>query len=135
MHDIKDAIAHLRKAHKHTSGLKWQKGLTTHHTVTETGYRVAEFHHADDAHFCDAAHELVPLLCAELERAVDALGTPAPSDVQIIELARKAIGAEPEAQGKLIEITLSREALIAFGHELLNTYGVNLPDGSRDAQR
>lgn len=42
-----------------------------------------------------------------------------PTDVQIIEAARRAIGAGPAAQGKLLEITMSREALLSFARELL----------------
>lgn len=47
-------------------------GIRTHHTVTETGYRIAEFHHADDANFCDVAHGLMPQVIAALEAALSA---------------------------------------------------------------
>ena len=46
---------------------EWQKGATTHHTVTETGYKIAEFHHASDALFCDVAHKLMPEIIGTLE--------------------------------------------------------------------
>jgi hypothetical protein len=72
----------LADAHKHSTQGKWQKGRTTHHTVTETGYLIGEFHHADDAAFCDLAHELVPKLIEQREadealmrEALDALNS------------------------------------------------------------
>ena len=50
----------------------WSKGLTTHHTVCDsdklTKYAIAEFHHADDAHFCDVAHGHMAAVLAELAR-------------------------------------------------------------------
>lgn len=45
----------------------WQKGQTTHHTVTEIGYKIGEFHHADDAAFCDLMHSLVPDIITKLD--------------------------------------------------------------------
>lgn len=59
----------LREAYKNSTQGEWQKGATTHHTVTGTGYKIAEFHHAADASFCDVSHKHMPALLA----LVDAL--------------------------------------------------------------
>jgi formate-dependent nitrite reductase cytochrome c552 subunit len=59
-------IEALLKAHQNTNGKGWQRGISTHHTRTECGYHIAEFHHAVDAEFCDMAHALVPELMAHL---------------------------------------------------------------------
>jgi hypothetical protein len=36
------------------------RGESTHHTVTQVGYRIAEFHHSSDANFCDQVHNNFP---------------------------------------------------------------------------
>lgn len=46
----------------------WKKGATTHHTVTDGWYKIAEFHHAADAQFCDTAHALAEPIATELRR-------------------------------------------------------------------
>jgi hypothetical protein len=65
---MKELIERLRNAHANSTQGKWQKGQTTHHTVTDTGYKIGEFHHANDAAFVDLAHEVAPALCDALER-------------------------------------------------------------------
>jgi len=74
--EVADAINDLRGLHAQTTPGDWGKGQTTHHTVSrrkgQEPYRIAEFHHANDAAFCDAAHALFPLL-------LEALATPAPT--------------------------------------------------------
>lgn len=60
-------ISKLREAFAQSTRGEWQKGQTTHHTVTETGYKIAEFHHASDAQFCDTAHKMMPLIIDLLE--------------------------------------------------------------------
>ena len=52
----------LADAHKDSTQGKWRRGQTSHHTVTEMGYAIGEFHHACDAAFCDVAHRLIPVL-------------------------------------------------------------------------
>jgi len=69
-----EAMIHdLRGLHAQTTPGVWGKGQTTHHTVAKRDgsapYRIAEFHHAADAAFCDAAHAFVPALLAQLEAA------------------------------------------------------------------
>ena len=55
----------LRESHCRSLPGTWKRGKTTHHTINETGYHVAEFRHADDAAFCDLAHNnLIALLDA-----------------------------------------------------------------------
>lgn len=67
--------AGLREALARTTDGKWGKGRTTHETVSRIDgrepYRIAEFHHADDAEFCDQAHALVGELLAELDSTRD----------------------------------------------------------------
>lgn len=76
---------------------EWQKGATTHHTVTETGYKIAEFHHASDAQFCDVAHKLMPEIINMLESQAK----------RIIELEAEVSGG----QTKMREVV---EAVIEF---------------------
>lgn len=74
MEDLVNSIIRLRDAHANSTQGKWRKGLTTHDTVMgDDAYKIGSFHHADDAQFCDVAHELVPVLIAELERVSIAL--------------------------------------------------------------
>lgn len=51
----------------------WTKGRTTHHTVSERQgekpYPIAEFHHANDAAFCDFAHNFIPQVLDALDAA------------------------------------------------------------------
>lgn len=60
----------LMRLHKNSTAGKWQQGQTSHHTVSKREgaepYRVAEFRHAADASFCDAAHEWMPKLIAAI---------------------------------------------------------------------
>jgi hypothetical protein len=64
---VRESASLLLDAHKHSTQGVWRKGMSTHHTVCDLpnsrDYRIAEFHHADDANFCDHAHRLVPMLC------------------------------------------------------------------------
>lgn len=63
-------IHDLKELHARSTPGKWGKGQTTHHTVSirpnQPDYRIAEFHHAADAAFCDAAHDFMPALLAAL---------------------------------------------------------------------
>ncbi len=65
---VQDICSRLADAYENSTPGKWQRGRTSHHTVTESKYAIGEFHHACDAHFCDTAHELIPLLIAEHNR-------------------------------------------------------------------
>jgi hypothetical protein len=65
---MRTLLQQLEDAYRYTTPGGWKKGLTTHHTVTETGYHIAEFHHADDANFCDVAHNLAPQIIAALRQ-------------------------------------------------------------------
>lgn len=60
----------LQTAYNASSAGRWGQGATTHHTVAQEpgkpDYRIAEFRHADDARFCDVAHELTPAIIREL---------------------------------------------------------------------
>ena len=62
----------LKELHKNTTQGVWTKGLSSHHTVVHVkmdfSYNVAEFRHANDAAFCDAAHNYLPALLEELTR-------------------------------------------------------------------
>ena len=66
--ELNDAIHDLRVLHKNTSAGVWQKGATTHDTVSvvdgkKKAYHIASFHHAADAAFIDVAHKyMIPLL-------------------------------------------------------------------------
>lgn len=57
---LQEICKSLSTAYENTTPGIWQQGLSSHHTVTETGYKIGEFHHASDAEFCDTAHDLVP---------------------------------------------------------------------------
>lgn len=71
---LTEAVERLADAYKHATGGVWHKGLTTHHTVTDLPnaprYKIGEFHHADDANFCDVAHEVAPILIAAIEQSL-----------------------------------------------------------------
>jgi hypothetical protein len=69
----------LSEAYRNSTPGMWQQGQTSHHTVTETGHKIGEFHYACDADFCDAAHELVPALLAEVATLRAAIAQPAVS--------------------------------------------------------
>lgn len=63
---VVDMIHDLAGLYAQTTPGKWGKGQTSHHTVSrregQPPYRIAEFHHAHDAAFCDAAHTFMPTL-------------------------------------------------------------------------
>jgi hypothetical protein len=66
-------LAHLlRDAHKASTPGKWRRGRTSHHTVTDERYHIAEFHHACDASFCDEAHLIVPIFLDAVTALVNA---------------------------------------------------------------
>lgn len=71
-------VRDLEESHKRTTQGTWQKGDTTHMTVTVLPdgkqYSIADFRHADDAQFCDLAHAFVPILIAEIRRLRAAMG-------------------------------------------------------------
>ena len=73
----------LLELHKRTSEGVWSQGMTSHHTVAKRegspDYRIAEFHHADDASFVDAAHKYMP---------------------KLIELARAALASQQAVKGE-----------------------------------
>jgi hypothetical protein len=60
-------IEELENALKHSSQGVWQKGATTHDTVTQTGYKIGSFHHADDAAFVDVMHNQAVRIITELK--------------------------------------------------------------------
>ena len=64
---LTELIAELENALKHSTPGFWQKGATTHDTVTETGYKIGSFHHANDAAFADVMHAQAPRLITELK--------------------------------------------------------------------
>ncbi|WP_431509792.1 hypothetical protein [Variovorax sp. DAIF25] len=68
---LADIVHDLRGLHAQATPGVWSKGQTTHHTVSRVDglppYRIAEFHHAKDASFCDAAHMFLPTILAALE--------------------------------------------------------------------
>lgn len=86
----------LADAYENSTPGKWQRGRTSHHTVTESKYAIGEFHHACDAHFCDTAHELLPLLLAELVLVQDSA---LPTARQLHEASRGAAVATLEKLG------------------------------------
>lgn len=83
-------INEFREALKVTTPGNWTQGRTTHHTVSERAgetpyYRIAEFHHANDAAFCDLAHN-------HLEQLLDDLAA-ANARTSVLEAQLSAIGA------------------------------------------
>ena len=60
----------LRKLAARATPVPWVKGKTTHHTVTDKGYHIAEWHHADDAALMDA---LYPQKVIDLLNELDSL--------------------------------------------------------------
>lgn len=67
---LADAVLELQVALRESTPGRWCKGMTSHHTVAKftTGrkpYAIGEFHHAADASFVDACHELLPILLAD----------------------------------------------------------------------
>lgn len=63
---LAELITELENSLKHSTQGIWQKGQTTHDTVTETGYKIGSFHHADDASFADIMHLRAKRIIAEL---------------------------------------------------------------------
>ena len=57
---ISEIIKGLEMAYEETTRGVWQKGQTTHHTVNQADYHIAEFRHSRDANFCDQAHNNFP---------------------------------------------------------------------------
>lgn len=53
---INQIIKNLEEAYEDATRGTWQRGETTHETVNEAGYKIAEFRHSRDANFCDQAH-------------------------------------------------------------------------------
>ena len=75
--DNEDALRcakELELFHADATPGKWGKGRTTHETVAEQPdgeqYHVADFRHATDAAFADAAHREAPGIVAHLRRLV-----------------------------------------------------------------
>ena len=102
--ELRAVAQRLREAHAMSTKGQWQKGLTTHDTVTETGYKIGNFHHADDANFCDVAHADVPVLLES-------------HDALIAEVERLDAGwhkANGETLSKALETKQLREALEYF---------------------
>jgi hypothetical protein len=56
MKNYDELITNIRGLFNDSTQGKWKKGATSHQTVTETGYKIGEFHHASDAAFCDYMH-------------------------------------------------------------------------------
>lgn len=67
---VTDLINLLEDAYKHSTPGIWQKGQTTHDTVTETKYKIGSFHHANDASFVDVCHSYIPRVIVELKALV-----------------------------------------------------------------
>jgi hypothetical protein len=61
-------LADLLKLHQNTTQGLWGQRATSHNTVAKNegrpDYRIADFHHASDASFVDAAHKYMPTLIA-----------------------------------------------------------------------
>lgn len=53
---INQIIKNLEEAYEDATRGIWQRGETTHETVNQAGYKIAEFRHSRDANFCDQAH-------------------------------------------------------------------------------
>ena len=68
---IADLILELENALGHSTQGIWQKGATTHDTVTETKYKIGTFHHADDAAFADVMHAQAPAIIEALKMLVE----------------------------------------------------------------
>lgn len=60
----------LHAAYSASTAGAWCRGVGTHQIVAKVAgrpeSRIAEFRHADDAHFCDVMHELAPAIIREL---------------------------------------------------------------------
>lgn len=63
---IEEIIDSLEQAYAKTTTGTWKQGQTSHDTVTENGYFVANFRHANDANFCDHAKNFLPRLLAHI---------------------------------------------------------------------
>ena len=72
---ISDLIEVIKSSYTISTQGLWQKGISTHHTVTQTGYRIGEFHHANDAEFCDIMHFNAPRIAEVLEKQKKAIDT------------------------------------------------------------
>lgn len=87
--EINAAIHDLRVLHGQTTKGEWQKGKTTHETVSVGGdgkhYHIASFRHADDAAFLDVAHKYILPILDELEQARAALGITKPKAEVLID--------------------------------------------------
>lgn len=106
---LQEATQRLMDAYTHTTPGQWAKGLTSHDTVSHmpgrAPYTVGRFTHADDAHFMDECHELVPVLARAVLQGDEA--PPVPSD---------------EAQG-LVPGTPCGECGHAFDQDKLGAHG------------
>lgn len=65
--ELNTAIKVLRTLHAKSTQGEWQKGDTSHETVTvvegKKPYHILSFRHADDASFIDVAHKyMIPIL-------------------------------------------------------------------------
>ena len=66
-----DLITELENALGHSTQGIWQKGQTSHDTVTETKYKIGSFHHADDASFADVMHAQAPAIIEHLKSLLE----------------------------------------------------------------
>jgi hypothetical protein len=89
-----EVLSDLLQLHARTSQGVWGQGATSHNTIAKREgqpyYRIADFHHADDASFVDAAHKYMPLLIAALQwqaeqqkGEADPLDMPLPCDITV----------------------------------------------------
>ena len=67
----KELLEEVKNAVKYSTKGIYQRGISSHHTVTETGYRIGDFHHAADAHLLDIMHNYAPQLISALEALVN----------------------------------------------------------------
>lgn len=115
---LEQKIQFLLIGHDRSTGDKWQRGLSSHHTITDTGYRIAEFHHADDASFVDAAHALIPELMAQLTALLTANAMRALTDKKNREL-----------QTEVFDLTHEVNQLRAFAQAIMESWPIGDVDG------
>jgi hypothetical protein len=88
---LTEIIGDLRALYAESTAGDWQKGISTHHTVSfvdgKRPYPIAEFHHARDAEFCDAARKHMPALLDALATLSAPVAQPGEAD----ELSSKAL--------------------------------------------
>lgn len=101
-HDVERTIEDLRKLHELTTQGQWRCGQSSHETVSHAAGRedshVAEFRHANDATFCDAAHNALPALLETLTHTREVIKE---RDAEVAALKDAAVQAESRAREQL----------------------------------